>query len=98
MILKGYFPVMILWRLCKNTDTVEEIYNIGNGQEYSVREVIEMCERIAERQANVIFTDRRLGDPARLVASANKIKRELGWHPAYDLESAVRTAWAWHSR
>ncbi|WP_412674991.1 hypothetical protein [Aneurinibacillus aneurinilyticus] len=89
---------MILWRLCKNTDTVEKIYNIGNGRGYSVREVIEMCERIAERKANVTFTDRRLGDPARLVASANKIKRELGWHLAYDLESAVRTAWAWHSR
>src|SRR4030043_790958 len=73
------------------------IYNMGNGNGYSVKEVIETVKKVTGRKVTAIESPRRPGDPARLVASSEKIKGELGWTPKYpDLETIVETAWKWH--
>jgi len=72
-------------------------YNLGNGDGYSVREVIQMCEKVAGQTIKAVEKPRRPGDPPRLVASAEKAKRELGWQPKFPrLEQIVSTAWEWH--
>ncbi|AIM16346.1 UDP-galactose-4-epimerase [Bacillus sp. X1(2014)] len=73
-----------------------EVYNLGNGLGYSVKEVIETCERVTGLKANVDITDRRPGDPARLVASSEKIYTELGWKAERNLEQIIKDAWKWH--
>jgi len=74
-------------------------YNLGNGDGYSVREVIATCEKVAGKKIPVIEKPRRPGDPPRLVASAEKAKSELGWKPRYPkLEQIVSTAWEWHKK
>ena len=73
------------------------IFNLGNGKGFSVLEVIRSVERVTGVPVNYRLSPRRPGDPAVLVASAAKIKRVLGWQPAYgELEDIVRTAWKWH--
>ena len=75
------------------------IYNIGNGQGFSVLEVIESVRRVTGRPIAVEERERRPGDPAVLVASADKIKAELGWKPRFaDLDEIVASAWEWHRR
>ncbi|MEW6303386.1 MAG: UDP-glucose 4-epimerase GalE [Verrucomicrobiota bacterium] len=72
-------------------------YNLGNGEGYSVREVIHTCEKVSGCSIKAIEKPRRPGDPPRLVASATKAVGELGWKPRYPkLEDIVATAWAWH--
>jgi UDP-glucose 4-epimerase len=72
------------------------IYNLGNGQGFSVREVIETVRKVTGHAIPAQESPRRPGDPAVLVASSEKIKKELGWNPRYaDLESIVRSAWEW---
>ena len=72
-------------------------YNLGNGDGYSVREVVRMCEKVSGKAIPAVEKPRRPGDPPRLVASAEKAIRELGWKPKYPrLEDIVTTAWAWH--
>jgi len=72
------------------------IYNLGNGHGFSVREVIETVRKVTGHTIPARESPRRAGDPAVLVASSEKIKRELGWKPKYvDLESIVRSAWEW---
>lgn len=74
------------------------VYNLGNGNGFSVREVIRAAERVTGRPIPVRESDRRAGDPAVLVASSERIKRELGWRPRFtDLDEIVATAWRWHS-
>jgi UDP-glucose 4-epimerase len=73
-----------------------EVYNLGNGMGYSVKEVIETCEKVTGRKANVEMADRRPGDPARLVASSEKIYNELGWKAERNLEQIIADAWKWH--
>jgi UDP-glucose 4-epimerase len=73
-----------------------EIYNLGNGLGYSVKEVIETCEKVTGIEANVEMADRRAGDPARLVASSDKIYSELGWKAERNLEKIIGDAWNWH--
>ena len=74
-------------------------YNLGNGEGYSVREVIRTCEKVADKPVKVIERPRRDGDPPRLVASANKAMKELGWKPKYpELEAIVESAWRWHHK
>ncbi|MGG1679351.1 UDP-glucose 4-epimerase GalE [Neobacillus sp. NRS-1170] len=73
-----------------------EVYNLGNGLGYSVKEVIETCERVTGVKANVEMADRRAGDPARLVASSAKIFEELGWKAERNLEQIIGDAWRWH--
>ena len=72
------------------------IYNLGNGKGFSVREVIETVRSITRHAIPVKEVARRAGDPAVLVASSEKIKRELGWKPEYPgLDAIIRTAWEW---
>jgi UDP-glucose 4-epimerase len=72
-------------------------YNLGNGQGFTVLEVIEMASRITGHVIPAVGGPRRPGDPATLVASSEKLARDLGWKPRYpDLETIIRTAWDWH--
>ncbi|MBM4070727.1 MAG: UDP-glucose 4-epimerase GalE [Planctomycetes bacterium] len=72
-------------------------YNLGIGRGYSVREVIKAVEAVTGKPVPVKEGPRRPGDPASLVASCDKIQRELGWKPKHaDLKSIVETAWNWH--
>ena len=73
------------------------IYNIGSGHGYSVREVIEMARVVTGHNIPHVESARREGDPARLVASSEKIRRELGWAPKRDdLREILASAWEWH--
>ncbi len=81
------------------TEGSSGIYNLGNGNGYSVRQVIDTIRKVTQRKIATIESPRRPGDPARLVASAQKIKKELGWLPKYpELEVIVETAWQWHRK
>ena len=74
-------------------------FNLGNGEGFSVRQVIDVCERVSGRKIPTIERPRRAGDPPRLVASAQKAFSELGWKPRFPkLEDIVSTAWNWHTR
>ena len=74
-------------------------YNLGNGQGYTVRQVIETARHITGREIPAVDAPRRPGDPAVLVASSDKIRDELGWTPRFpDLEDIIATAWEWHRR
>jgi UDP-glucose 4-epimerase len=75
------------------------IFNLGNGQGFSVREVIESARRVTGHPIPTELHPRRPGDPAVLVASSEKAIRELGWRPRYtQLDDIVRTAWIWHQK
>lgn len=73
------------------------IYNLGNGEGYSVKEVIETVKKVTGRNFKVEISNRRAGDPAVLIASSDKIKKELSWEPEFiELEEIISTAWNWH--
>jgi UDP-glucose 4-epimerase len=73
------------------------IYNLGNGEGYSVRQVIETARRVTGQPIPAVEVPRRPGDAPRLVASAERIRAELGWKPRFpDLETIVASAWEWH--
>jgi len=75
------------------------VYNLGNNRGYSVREVIELARKLTGKPIPAIEADRRPGDPAILIASSDKIKKELGWKPKFeDLENIIKTAWIWHQK
>jgi UDP-glucose 4-epimerase len=72
-------------------------YNLGNGQGYTVREVIDAARDVTGHTIPAMDTPRRSGDLAVLIASSDKIRRELGWEPRYpDLNDIVQSAWDWH--
>ena len=72
-------------------------FNLGNGQGFSVREVIEAASRVAGRAVPFEVAPRREGDPATLVASSERARAELGWSPAHaSLDEIIGTAWRWH--
>jgi UDP-glucose 4-epimerase len=74
-------------------------FNLGNGQGYSVRQVVAAVERVIGRSLGIAAAARRPGDPARLVASAAKARAELGWQPQQTaLEQIVESAWRWHQK
>jgi len=75
------------------------IYNLGSGQGFTVREVIDSARRVTGREIAVEECERRPGDPAVLVASSEKIKHELGWRPKFpELDQIMASAWQWHQR
>ncbi len=78
-------------------DEGSRIYNLGcGGDGYSVRQVIETAREVTGREIRVRVGERRAGDPAVLIASSEKIRRELGWRPAQqDLRRIIESAWAW---
>ena len=74
-------------------------YNLGTGGGSSVREVVSACAKITGRRISTIEQPRRPGDPPRLVASSEKIKKELGWRPQFQsLEAIIESAWKWHQK
>jgi UDP-glucose 4-epimerase len=76
-----------------------DFYNLGTGGGSSVREVIDCCRKITGRKIDIVEKPRRPGDPPRLIASSEKIKRELGWKPQFQsLEAIVESAWRWHEK
>jgi UDP-glucose 4-epimerase len=78
-------------------DEGSRTYNLGNGQGYTVKEVIETCRQVTGHPIPAQAGARRPGDPATLVASSTKIQRELGWEPKYpDLRTIIEHAWGWH--
>lgn len=77
--------------------STSQIYNLGNGHGYSNLEVIETARKVTGKPIKVVEAPRRPGDPAILVASSDRIKKELGWSPRYpELEAIIATAWNWH--
>jgi UDP-glucose 4-epimerase len=73
------------------------VYNLGSSNGYSVKEVIGKAQEVTGKKIPVVEAPRRPGDPAVLVASSHKIRRELGWAPVYgNLEKIIETAWNWH--
>ncbi len=75
------------------------VYNLGNGTGFTVRQVIEVAQRVTGRPIPVVECPRREGDPAVLVAGSEKIRLELGWRPAFaNPEEIIRSAWEWHQR
>lgn len=74
-----------------------DIFNLGNGVGYSVREVIDTARKVTGHDIPAVESERRAGDPARLVASSVKAKEVLGWNPVHDsLEEIISSAWNWH--
>jgi UDP-glucose 4-epimerase len=73
------------------------IYNLGNGKGFSVRQVVDVARSVTGHTIPVVESPRRSGDPAILIASSEKIRRELGWTPKLpDLHNIVASAWEWH--
>ncbi|MFM1651715.1 UDP-glucose 4-epimerase GalE [Brevibacillus sp. B_LB10_24] len=75
-----------------------QVYNLGTGRGYSVKEVISLCEETTGRKAVIQLGNRREGDPPRLVAANRKVKAELNWVPEHDLKSMISSAWNWHTK
>jgi UDP-glucose 4-epimerase len=75
------------------------IYNLGNGSGFSVKQVVESARRVTGHPIPVEIKDRRPGDPARLVASSEQAKQNLGWVPKHpELDDIIASAWAWHQQ
>lgn len=72
--------------------------NLGNGEGFSVLEIIQAVERITGKSIEKKLVDRRAGDPARLIGSSRKAEELIGWIPQYNLEQIIETAWGWHQR
>jgi UDP-glucose 4-epimerase len=76
-----------------------DFYNLGTGGGSSVREVIDTAGKVTGRKINVVEKPRRPGDPPRLIASSEKIQRELGWKPQFQsLDAIIESAWKWHQK
>jgi UDP-glucose 4-epimerase len=76
-----------------------EVFNLGNGNGFSVRQVIEAAQQVTSQDIKVIECDRRPGDPPALVGSSDKARKILGWCPQYsDLSKIIGDAWQWHQR
>jgi len=71
-------------------------YNVGTGKGTSVLETIRICEEVTGREINKKICERREGDPARLIADASKIKRDLNWSAKHDIYDIIKSAWEWH--
>ena len=76
-----------------------EFYNLGTGGGSSVREVIDACRKVTGHEIDIVEKSRRPGDPPRLIASSEKIERELGWKPQFQsLDAIIESAWKWHQK
>ena len=75
------------------------VFNLGNGNGYSIRQVLEAAEKITGRKISAVECDRRPGDPPELVGSSRKAQKILGWQPKYaDIEQILTHAWQWHMK
>lgn len=76
-----------------------EIFNLGNGTGFTVKEVIEVARKVTNHPIPTQVMERRIGDPAILIASSEKAKRVLGWNPRFsELDKIIVDAWNWHSK
>jgi UDP-glucose 4-epimerase len=76
-----------------------DVFNLGNGRGHSILEVIQSVRRVTGHEINYSLAARRPGDPAILVAAAEKANRILHWKPSYtNLDRIIETAWRWHSK
>lgn len=76
-----------------------DIFNLGNGIGFSVKEVIETARKVTGHPIPAQISPRRAGDPAKLIASSNKARKILGWKPEHaELEEIIATAWNWHKK
>lgn len=74
-------------------------YNMGNGQGYSIKELIDVAKSVTGSDFKVVMGERRDGDPARLVADSTLLQKELGWKPQFaELETIIRHAWEWEEK
>jgi UDP-glucose 4-epimerase len=88
-----------LLALSKLDKQPELVYNLGNGNGYSVKEVIETIKKVGGKKFKVVESQRRPGDPPILTSDASRAKKELNWTPEFpDLEKIVETAWLWHNK
>jgi UDP-glucose 4-epimerase len=89
--------VLALEYLRKGGDS--NIFNLGNGQGFSVKEMIEAAKEATGKDIKVEMGARRAGDPAQLIASSEKARKILGWNPRYtDVKQVIGTAWNWHQK
>ncbi len=75
-----------------------DVFNLGTGRGYSVREMVQSAERVSGRSVRAHEAPRRAGDPPRLIADPSKAERVLGWRAEYDLETIMQTAWNWQQK
>jgi len=74
------------------------IYNLGNGEGFSVKEMIEAARKVTGHPIPAVMGDRRIGDPSKLIASSEKAQKELGWKLTFSkVEDIIASAWKWHS-
>ena len=72
-------------------------FNLGNGEGFSVKQIIDVAQKVTGNNIPVNYADRRDGDPATVVGSYDKVEKVLGWKPEFnDIENIIETAWAWH--
>lgn len=82
--------------LIKGNDS--NVFNLGNGVGFSVKEVVEVARKVTGHAIPAVITERRAGDPARLIASSEKAREVLNWNPQHaELEEIISSAWKWHS-
>lgn len=75
-----------------------DVYNLGNGEGFSVKEMIEAARKVTGHSIPAVIGERRDGDPSKLIASSEKAKKELGWEPTFTkVEDIIASAWKWHS-
>jgi UDP-glucose 4-epimerase len=76
-----------------------DVFNLGNGGGFSVREVIETAKQVTGKEIKTVECDKRPGDPPILVGSSDKARQSLGWHPQYpNLNEIISHAWQWHQK
>lgn len=81
-----------------NEGNPSDIFNLGNGKGFSVKEIIEKCKEITGENFKVNIDERREGDPDILTADATKIYEKMGWQPKHDLNEIIESAWKWHKK
>ncbi|NFB56526.1 UDP-glucose 4-epimerase GalE [Clostridium botulinum] len=87
--------LLALERLKNGGDS--DIYNLGNGKGFSVKEIIQTAKKVTGKEIKLEIGERRSGDPAILIASSKKAKEELNWDPKFsDISTIIKTAWNWH--
>ena len=99
--IRDYIHILDLARahILALNSTKSDFYNLGTGGGSSVRQVIDACRKITGRKIDIVEKPRRPGDPARLIASSEKIKSELGWKPEFEsLDAIIESAWTWHQK
>ena len=88
--------ILALEYIIKNNKS--DVFNLGNGKGYSVKEIIDECKNITDVDFTVTEDVRREGDPPTLIADYKKAKEVLKWEPIYPIKKIIKTAWEWHRK